>query len=87
MKEYERFTSEGYFEITGEQKKYLTAFICQADYTDELSFYKSLDILTNQYYDQLLDKEQSENLSQSRQYILKMGMEEAKKVLLIIARK
>ena len=87
MKEYERFTSEDYFEITGEQKKYLTAFICQADYTDELSFYKSLDILTNQYYDQLLDKEQSENLSQSRQYILKMGMEEAKKVLLIIARK
>ena len=87
MKEYERFTSEDYFEITGEQKKYLTAFICQADYTDELSFYKSLDILTNQYYDQLLDKEKSENLSQSRQYILKMGMEEAKKVLLIIARK
>ena len=87
MKEYERFTSEDYFEITGEQKKYLTAFICQADYTDELSFYKSLDILTNQYYDQLLDKEKSENLSQSRQSILKMGMEEAKKVLLIIARK
>ena len=87
MKEYERFTSEDYFEITGEQKKYLTTFICQADYTDELSFYKSLDILTNQYYDQLLDKEKSENLSQSRQYILKMGMEEAKKVLLIIARK
>lgn len=87
MKEYERFTSEDYFEITGEQKKYLTSFICQADYTDELSFYKSLDILTNQYYDQLLDKEKSENLSQSRQYILKMGMEEAKKVLLIIARK
>lgn len=87
MKEYQRFTAENYFEIEGEIKRYLTKFICQADYTDELSFYKSLDLLTNQYYEELEDKNKTEDLKTSREYILKMGMPEAQKVLLVIARK
>lgn len=87
MKEYQRFTAENYFETEGEVQKYLTKFICQADYTDELSFYKSLDLLTNQYYEELEDKNKIEDLKTSREYILKMGMPEAKKVLLVISRK
>ena len=87
MKEYPRFTAENYFETEGQIRKYLTDFICQADYTDELSFYKSLDVLTNKYYDELEDKNNTDNLKTSREYILKMGMPEAKKVLLVISRK
>ena len=87
MEQYERFTSEEYYETSGQVKKYLTMFICQADYTDELSFYKSLDVLTNKYYDELEDKNNTEALKTSRELILKMGMPEAKKVLLVISRK
>ena len=87
MKEYDRFTAENYFELEGEAKKYMTRFICQADYTDELSFYKSLDILTNQFFDELKDKNNAEDLKKSRELILKMGMPESLKVLLIISKK
>ena len=85
MKEYQRFTAENYFETEGEVKRYLTDFICQADYTDELNFYKSLDVLTNQYFEE--DKNKAEDLKTAREYILKMGMPEAMKVLLVISRK
>lgn len=87
MEQYERFTSEEYYETSGQVKKYLTMFICQADYTDELSFYKSIDTLTNQYYEALEDKNNNQDLVTAREYILKMGLPEALKVLLVIARK
>ena len=87
MEENKRFTAENYFSTEGEVKDYLTRFICQADYTDELSFYKSIDLITNQFYVELLDRYDVEGLKESREAILKMGMEEAKKVLLIISKK
>ena len=87
MKDNQRFTAENYFETEGQIKRYLTNFICQADYTDELNFYKSLDVLTNQYYEELDDKNNTKDLKTSRENIIKMGMPEALKVLLIISRK
>ena len=82
----ERFTSESYFQVEGYEKKFLTRFICQADYTDELSFYKSLDYLYQQYA-KAINSSLIEYLDKAKEDISKMGMEESKKVLLQIARK
>ena len=87
MKEYERFTAENYDEIEGLQKRYLTALIFQADYTDEWNFYKSLDILYKQFYKGLKNKEELEDLDASKHYISLMGLEESKKILIQLARK
>lgn len=87
MEEMKRITAEDYFTSEGAVRKYLTRFICQADYTDELSFYKSLDVLTNQFFDELKDKNDVEDLKMSRELILKMGMPESLKALLIISKK
>lgn len=80
------FSGDEYFGLTGDEKKYLTAFICQADYTDELSFYKSLDALYQQYEKTIESQSQLLDLKTSKDYASRMGLEETKKILLKIAR-
>lgn len=83
----QHFSGDEYFCLTGDEKKFLTAFICQADYTDELSFYKSLDVLYLQYEKMVENQSQLLDLQTSREYASRMGLEETKRVLLKLARK
>ena len=80
------FSGDEYFGLTGDEKRFLTAFICQADYTDELSFHKSLDALYLQYEKTVENQAQLLDLQTSKEYASRMGLEETKKVLFKIAR-
>ncbi len=81
-----RFTVEEYFAMSESEKKYMTYFICQANYTNELEFYRSLDEI-EEYLIETVDNEPAVNsIKQAKDYIVRLGFERSKQILFKIAK-
>ena len=81
-----RFSPIEYYTMQGSEKKFMTLFICHADYKDELSFYKSLDKVEEDLIEVSPNEEEKKALEKAKDFISRMGMEKCKQILFKIAK-
>ena len=68
------FNKDEYYLLRGNIRRYVRAFICQADYKDELSFYKSLDVTFKSLFEKANDDKEKVELLNSMNYVVRLGM-------------
>ena len=81
------FESSEYFGLRKEIRAQMNKFICHADYTDEVNFYRSLDEIHCQLIKEAKDEGEKLLINNSKDYISRMGLEETKLILLKLARR
>ena len=80
------FTPGEYYAMSGPEKKYMTYYVCQADYTNELEFYRSLDKMEEYLIETVDNQEAVDNIKKAKDYISRMGLEKTKTILFRISK-
>lgn len=76
-----RFTIEEYYGLERLVKRFVNLFICRADYTNELKFYESLDMVYESNLRSVLDFDEEKALRTSKEYVSRLGYEKTKELL------
>ena len=64
----------------------MTYYVCQADYTNELEFYRSLDKMEEYLIETVDNQEAVDNIKKAKDYISRMGLEKTKTILFRISK-
>ena len=62
-------------------KRYINLFICRANYSNEMEFYKSLDYIHENNLKSVLSPEEEKALNEARDYVSRLGLEKATELL------
>ena len=76
-----RFNLPEYYGSEKLIKRFINLFISRANYTDEISFYKSLDFVYESNLKSILSEEEEKALYEAKDYVSRLGLERATEIL------
>ena len=76
-----RFNLREYSSSDEHIKKFINLFISRANYTDEYSFYQSLDYILENNLKSVLTYEEEKALKEAKEYVSRLGLDKAKELL------